>query len=194
MGQVALALGHGGLLPATKGLSPPSGRFATSCAASARTHPHRVLHFTVERGLDFQDDADILLIHHRSWTLLTRTSINLLDVLSSGWRTCHPVGGIRLSGTAWETQDSACARRTAAFHRAGRLAWRAGRSRRGWRASSPGTPLYPSMGRSDRNPGVSVPIDMTRPSQERTAGSARTSKRLRASRPQAMATRWTVWP
>ncbi len=32
------------------------------------------------------------------------------------------------------------------------------------------------------------------PHQEMPAGSARTSSRLRASRPQAMATRWTVWP
>ena len=50
VGQVALALGHDSLHLATKGLSPPSGQFATSCNASTRSHPHRVLHFTVERG------------------------------------------------------------------------------------------------------------------------------------------------
>ncbi len=50
VGQVALALGHGGLPVSTPGLSPPSGRFATSCVAPAGIHPHRVLHLTVERG------------------------------------------------------------------------------------------------------------------------------------------------
>ena len=46
----AVALGHGGLLLATKGLSPPSGRFAISCGGLTSIHPHRVLHLTVERG------------------------------------------------------------------------------------------------------------------------------------------------
>ncbi len=50
VGQVAVALGHDSLHLATKGLSPPSGQFATSCADPARPHPHRVLHFTVEPG------------------------------------------------------------------------------------------------------------------------------------------------
>ena len=50
VGQVAVALGHGGLPVSSPGLSPPSGRFATSCVASAGIHPHRVLHLTVERG------------------------------------------------------------------------------------------------------------------------------------------------
>ncbi len=50
MRPVAMALGHDGLLLATKELSPPPGRFATSCVAERPGTLHQVLHFRVERG------------------------------------------------------------------------------------------------------------------------------------------------
>ena len=51
-GQAAAAARHDSLHVSTQGLSPPSGRFAASCAEGRRPPPHPVLHFRVARGLD----------------------------------------------------------------------------------------------------------------------------------------------
>ncbi len=67
-------------------------------------------------------------------------------------------------------------------------------------AEASGAPLAGGTGFTERcEPAVragaaGLRSRLTRPHQGMGAGSARTSSRLRASRPQAMATRWTVWP
>ncbi len=50
MGQVAAAARHDSLHASSQGVSPPSGRFATSCAEGRRSPPPLVLHFRVARG------------------------------------------------------------------------------------------------------------------------------------------------
>ena len=50
MGQVVAAARHDSLHASTQGLSPPSGRFATSCVEGRRPPPPLVLHFRVARG------------------------------------------------------------------------------------------------------------------------------------------------
>ena len=50
IGQVVVAARHDSLHASTQGLSPPSGRFATSCAEGRRSPPLLVLHFRVARG------------------------------------------------------------------------------------------------------------------------------------------------